>query len=411
MKSISSCLLAVALLFILPGCLQTDNKQSLSEAEKIHRQVLTVDTHTDTPLNLGDPSFDIGKRHDPDSSYSRVDLPRMRQGHMDASFFAIFLAQDKRTRQGHRNAKKKTMGLFDDIHQAIAKYPTQAEVATSPSDAYRLEKEDKSAIYIGIENGYALGGNLSNVDTFYNKGARYITLCHTAHNDLCDSSTDQDGPKHNGLSPFGRKVVKRMNNLGMMVDVSHISDKAFYDVIEISRDPVIASHSCAFAVRDHPRNLSDQMLHSLKTNGGVIQICLVSDYLKKPAPQPARDSAFTALRERFNGFENLTPEERAQARKQWRRINQQYPKKLANVEDIVDHIDHVVKTIGIDHVGIGTDFDGGARVNGCRDVREIPNITRELVKRGYTHKEIEKIWGGNFMRVFRQVHASGKKPS
>src|SRR6056297_2636481 len=395
--------IAIGLLLMMPGCQNNGQKQSLSHPDEIHRQVLTIDTHTDTPLNLGDPSFDIGQMHDPDTSYSRIDLPRMRQGHRDASFFAVFLGQRERAEQGPKQAQKKAMGHLKDTEEAIGKYPGKAELATSPSEAYQLEKENKRAIYTGLENGYALGGDLSNVETFYNMGARYITLCHTSNNDLCDSSTDPDGPEHNGLSPFGKKVVEKINELGMMVDVSHISDASFYDVLEVSQDPVIASHSCARALRNHPRNLSDPMLHALKENGGVIQICLVSDYLKKPDPQPARDSASAALREKYGGFKNLTQEEMAKARKEWRLLQKKYPKKLASVKDVVDHIDHVVNTIGIDYVGIGTDFDGGARVEGCNDVSEIPNITRELVERGYSQKDIEKIWGSNFMRVFREV--------
>lgn len=403
MKNFFSITALACLMMLQTGCQQNSKNNTTEKYQRIHRQVLTVDTHTDTPLNLRDSTFDIGQRHDPDTSYSRIDLPRMREGSMDAAFFAIYIGQRERTPQGHREAHQTAMSLFKDIQGSLKPYPGQAELVRQPADAYRLEKEDKTAIYIGIENGYALGGKIQAVETFYNKGARYITLCHTSNNDLCDSSTDPDGAEHNGLSSFGEQVVRKMNSLGMMVDVSHISDKAFYDVLEVSDDPVIASHSCARALRDHPRNLSDPMLKALQKNGGVIQICLVSDYLDKPEPQPARDSAFAALRRKYNGFNDLTSEERAKARKEWRMLQKEYPKKLADVSDVVDHIDHVVQTIGIDHVGIGTDFDGGARVEGCRDVSEVPNITKELVERGYTQQEIEKIWSGNFMRVFREV--------
>ncbi len=403
MKNLFSITALACLMMLQTGCQQNRKNDTTEKYQRIHRQVLTVDTHTDTPLNLRDSTFDIGQRHDPDTSYSRIDLPRMREGSMDAAFFAIYIGQRERTPQGHRDAHQTAMSLFNDTQGSLKPYPEQAELVRQPGDAYRLEKEDKTAIYIGIENGYALGGKLQAVEKFYNKGARYITLCHTSNNDLCDSSTDPDGAEHNGLSSFGEQVVRKMNSLGMMVDVSHISDKAFYDVLRISDDPVIASHSCARALRDHPRNLSDPMLKALQKNGGVIQICLVSDYLDKPGPQPARDSAFAALRKKYNGFNDLTSEERAKARKEWRMLQKEYPKKLADVSDVVDHIDHVVQTIGIDHVGIGTDFDGGARVEGCRDVSQVPNITKELVERGYTQQEIEKIWGGNFMRVFREV--------
>ncbi|HKL38285.1 MAG TPA: dipeptidase [Bacteroidales bacterium] len=402
--------LAVLLLVIaMAGCSQSNKQTSPSKAEKIHQAVLTVDTHTDTPLNLRDPDFDLGERHNPDSSYSRIDLPRMEEGQMDASFFAVYVGQRERTPESHREVHNRALSLFESIRESVGQYPEKAAVATNPKDAYRLEKENKRAVYIGVENGYALGGELANVKKFYDMGARYITLCHTSNNDLCDSSTDDEGPEHNGLSDFGEDVVKKMNELGMIIDVSHISDKSFYDVLEVSEDPIMASHSCARALRDHPRNLSDEMLLALKEDGGVIQICLVSSYLKKPEPQPKRDSAFAALREKYNHFNDLTEEEMAKARKEWRLLQRKYPRKLAHVKDIVDHIDHVVKTIGIDYVGIGTDFDGGAQVNGCRDVSEIPNITRELVKRGYTREEIEKIWGGNFMRVFREVNGNTKE--
>ncbi len=399
------------LLFMAVGCRQGSNQQNLSRAEKIHRQVLTVDTHTDTPLNLGDPEFDIGMAHDADSSFTCIDLPRMKGGHMDATFFAAYLGQGPRTKKAHQKAKSKAMDLLKDIHQSIGAYPQKAQIATRPDQAYQLEEKGKRAIYIGVENGYALGGKLSTVETFYKQGARYITLCHTSNNDLCDSSTDPDGPEHSGLSQFGKQVVRKMNELGMIVDVSHISDQSFYDVLEVSQDPIMASHSCARALREHPRNLSDPMLQALAENEGIIQICLVSDYLKKPEPQPKRDSAFAALRQKYDGFQNLTDEERNKLHEEWRHLQKQYPKKLAHVNDVVDHIDHVVQTIGIDHVGIGTDFDGGARVEGCRDVSQVPNITRELIDRGYTREEIEKIWGGNFMRVFREVSQPAKKSS
>src|SRR6056297_159710 len=184
MKHLILSAIAAGLLLMTPACQNNGQKQSPSQAEKIHQQVLTIDTHTDTPLNLGDPSFDFGQMHDPDTSYSRVDLPRMEQGHMDASFFAVFIGQRERTQEGHKKAKKRAMKLFKNIEAAIGKYPGKAELATNPSAAYQLEKENKKAIYIGVENGYALGGELASVETFYNMGARYITLCHTSNNDL-----------------------------------------------------------------------------------------------------------------------------------------------------------------------------------------------------------------------------------
>jgi membrane dipeptidase len=253
-----------------------------------------------------------------------------------------------------------------------------------------------------MENGYPIGKELSLVEHFYNMGARYITLCHTRNNDICDSSTDPDGPEYNGLSEFGKSVVKEMNRLGMLIDVSHISDEAFYDVIDITEKPVFASHSCVRSLCDHPRNLDDDMLKRLAENGGVIQICFVSSYLKELDPNPARDSVRQVLRTKYNNFRELSDERMAEARREWFEMERKYPPSMASVSDIVDHIDHVVALVGVDHVGIGTDFDGGGVVKDCFDVSQMENITVEMVRRGYSKSAIQKIWGGNFLRVFEQ---------
>ncbi|MFP4691641.1 MAG: dipeptidase, partial [Bacteroidales bacterium] len=218
-------------------------------------------------------------------------------------------------------------------------------------------------------------------------------------------STDSNPPLHDGLSDFGMEVVEKMNRIGMMVDVAHISDEAFYDVLEVTRAPVIASHSNARAVCDHPRNLNDDMLVALAENGGVLQLCVLSSYVKEMEPDPERDAAFDELREKWNNFEGLTDDEMDQAREEWSALGTKYPRPMATVSDLVDHVDHVVDLIGIDHVGIGTDFDGGGGLEDCFDASELDNITLELVKRGYTKEEIEKIWSGNFLRVFRDVEA------
>jgi membrane dipeptidase len=333
--------------------------------EKIHQKILTVDSHNDTPMHLMEAGFDLSKRHDPVKDHSKVDFPRMREGGEDASFFAVFVSQGKRTPEGNFKAKERADALFDSIYAVLARFSGEAGLAVSPSDAYKLKKQGKRAIFIGMENGYPIGNDLSLIQTFYTKGARYITLCHTRNNDICDSSTDST--EYNGLSEFGKSVVKFMNKTGMMVDVSHISDKSFYDVIALSKAPVIASHSCARALCDNPRNMDDDMLRALAKNGGVIQMCILSAYVKK------QDS------------------------------------NLATVSDVVDHIDHIVKVAGIDHVGIGTDFDGGGGVTGCFDVSQMKNITRELLQRSYTTRDIRKIWGGNLMRVMRKVRKIARK--
>ncbi len=387
---------------ILLSCNQTNiHEGNFEKALKIHQKVLTIDSHTDTPLWFARGEFDLTVAHDGREHGSRVDFPRMKQGGLDAVFFAVFLGQGDRTPEGHQSAFERAERIFDSVHAVVNRSNTWAEMAFTANDAKRIEESGRRSVFIGIENGYPLGNDLARIQHFYDRGARYITLCHTKNNDICDSSTDST--EHNGLSDFGKAVVKEMNRVGMMIDVSHISDQSFYDVIGNSEAPVIASHSSARAICDHPRNLSDDMLKSLAENGGVAQVCILSDYVKKMPPNPQRDSAQAALREKYRGFDGLTDEEMKQARKEWYAVNKQFPPNLATVQDYVDHIDHIVNVAGIDHVGIGTDFDGGGGVEGCYDVSEMHNITIELVKRGYSEEEIGKIWGVNLMRVMEEV--------
>ncbi len=405
MKNILT-LLCFVIVFMISGFSQNNtDKKLIKKANRIHENVLTIDSHADTPLRLTRQGFDISKRNDPKETRSKVDFPRMKEGNLDGIFFAVFIGQGERNQEGNQKAKEKGLKIFDAIHQSINENPDMADLALSPDDAYRIEKDGKHAIFIGIENGYPIGNDLSLLNEYYDLGARYITLCHTKNNDICDSSTDTT--EHHGLSKFGEDVVKKMNDIGMMIDVSHISDEAFYDVIKISESPIIASHSCARAICDNPRNLDDNMLKKLAENGGVIQMCIFSEYVEEPQQNTEREAAQEAVRIKYKGFVDLTDEEMNNARKDWYAIDKKFPRKLTNVSRVVDHIDHIVKIAGIDHVGIGTDFDGGGGVEGCYDVSEMGNITLELVRRGYSKNEIEKIWGGNLMRVFREVAKKG----
>lgn len=391
-------LLSLFLLFLLLPACRTDEIQLARKADMIHKKILTVDTHCDTPMDMVRSDFDLGQRH----NEGCVDFPRMIEGGLDAEFFAVFTSQGVRNDTAYNNVYKAALEVLDTIHSNVKQNSAVAEVALSPEDAYRLKKAGKIAAFIGIENGYPIGKDISRIKELYNRGARYITLAHTKNNDICDSSTDSNGPEYDGLSTFGREVVAEMNRIGMMIDVSHISDKAFYDVIGLSKAPIIASHSSCRALCESPRNLTDDMLLALKKNGGVIQICILSEYIKTPDPNPELESKLSELKKKYGSFDKLSDDERKKARTEFRAVQNQY-RKLATVKDVVDHIDHVVQVIGIDYVGIGTDFDGGGGVNGCRTVAEMKNITIELLRRGYSKLQIGKIWGGNIMRVFREV--------
>jgi len=381
-----------------PGALE-------AESQAIHDRILTVDTHCDTTYRLLSDDWDIGERHESGERGSgKIDLPRMAEGGLDAEFFAVFVGQGERTPEGYARAKERAMRQLEGVHLMCEKYPHLVGLATSPEDAYRLEKEGKRAAYIGMENGYPVGKDLSLVEEYYERGVRYITLCHGGDNDICDSSTERNNPEDNGLSDFGKEVVAECNRLGIMIDISHASDRTFFDVLDASKAPIIASHSSVRALCDHPRNLTDEMIKALAADGGVIQICFVSSFVKTPKPNPERDKALQALREKYGSRREIKDEAVLEKmREEYMGVYEKYPRDRATVHDLVDHIDHVVKLVGVDHVGIGTDFDGGGDIEGCSDVSELPNVTAELVRRGYSEEEIRKIWGENFMRIFSAV--------
>jgi membrane dipeptidase len=387
---------------LLAGCSSTE-EQLIKKADKIHASILTVDTHCDTPMDFSDANFDLGVKHEEGC----VDFPRMKEGGLHAEFFAVFIGQGPRNDSTFNKVHEKALDIFNAIHKNVENNSAVAEMAYTADDAYRIKKDGKIAAFIGLENGYPVGKDISRVKQYYELGARYITLSHTKNNDICDSSTDPEGAEFDGLSPFGNEVVKEMNRVGMMVDISHVSDKSFYDVLKITSAPVIASHSSCRALCGSPRNLTDDMLLALKENGGVIQICILGNYLKTPEPNPELDAKLKELRERYGDYNALPEDSKKVVRTKYREIQKTY-EKPATVKDIVDHIDHAVQVIGIDYVGIGTDFDGGGGVEGCRTAAEMKNITIELLRRGYSKADITKIWGGNIMRVLRKVEEIAK---
>src|SRR5450759_1617577 len=355
-------------IILLTGCASSE-EQLVKQANKIHSSILTVDTHCDTPMEFSDSTFDLGVKH----VDGCVDFPRMVEGGLHAEFFAVFIGQGIRNDSAFNKVHQKALNTFDAIHKNVSKNSSMAELALTADDAYRIWKSGKIAAFIGVENGYPIGRDISRVKQYYDLGARYITLAHTKNNDICDSSTDAKGPENNGLSPFGEQVVKEMNRLGMMVDISHISDKSFYDVLKVTKAPVIASHSSCRALCGSPRNLTDDMLLALKEN-----------------------------QTRYGDYNSLSDSTKKLMRAEYQDVQKKY-EKSATVKDVVDHIDHVVQVIGIDYVGIGTDFDGGGGVDGCRTAAEMKNITVELLRRGYSKADITKIWGANVMRVLRNV--------
>ncbi len=362
-------LLATSLLFLCTTILGAEDPIA-RKARRIHDRIFTLDTHCDTPLLMLRSGWDPGQRHEPYGAKSgKQDFPRMKEAGLDASFFAVFVPQGDLTLEGRARARQQAERILDLLDVTFQKNSLLAQRALRPEEAYRLEKQGKRAIFLSLENGYPIGTDLSAVDYFYQRGIRTITLAHSANNDLCDSSTDSHRQADRGLSEFGRRVVARMNDLGMMIDVSHISEKSFFDVLAASRAPVMASHSSVRALCDHPRNLNDAQLDALRKNRGVIQICIFSRYVRSdPSPQAP-----------------------------------------ANIARAVDHIDYAVRRIGIDHVGIGTDFDGGGGLEDCRDVTDLPKITEELVRRGYSTDAIRKIWGANAMRVMKESMRLARK--
>ena len=378
------------------------------KVQRIHAKCLTVDTHCDTPMLMVKPGFNVREEHE--APKYRVDFPRMKKGGLDAMFFAVFTGQKPRTEENYRKTYDLANQMLDSIHSSLKHNSDLATLALKADDLAKIEKTGKRAIFIGMENGFPLAKDLSRVEEFYNRGVRYITLCHSYHNDVCDSSSDAKPAEHNGVSDFGKQVIAEMNRLGMMVDLSHASDKSFFDAIELSKAPIIASHSSVRAIAQHNRNMTDEMIKKLAAKGGVIQICILDEYIKNPDTTAVSYKRIKQIRKIYaSGMEKMTEAEKEALFAEWDELKAWKQTELPNVKDLVDHIDHVKNLVGVDYVGIGSDFDGGGGLIDCTDVSQFPNITRELLRRGYTETEIRKIWGGNLLRVFREVEKVGEK--
>ena len=406
----SKVLVSIAVLLSTIAC-QPD--RSPERALKLHHSILTLDTHCDTPMSLA--RFDIGERHE--KGQGCYDLPRMKEGGLSASCFAVYIGQGARTPEGYATAKERVLATFENLDGMFTKYAGLCEQAHTVADLRRIDKTGKRAILISMENAYSIGVDLNNIDEYYSRGARMMGLVHGRNNDICDSATDaavRDG-NDNGVSEFGKSAIKRMNDMGIVIDVSHASDKSFFDTLALSNSPIMASHSSSRAVCDHPRNLSDEQLLALKKNGGVIQLCILSDYISVREMDPEHrelQDDLEARIEKFGGWDVLrTKPGGDQLLAEFRALRARFGGPKATVKDAVDHIDHIIKLIGVDHVGIGTDFDGGGGLVDCQDVTELSNITIELVRRGYSDRDIKKIWGENAMRVFEKAQKNRTKGS
>src|SRR3954468_24349932 len=360
---------------------------------------ITVDTHADTPSEFLDRPFDLGALN----SRGHFDYPRMKAGGLDAEFFAAYVP----AKYANKGAAAYCMKIMETIHEMVDTYPSWVRFAASTAGIRAAAAENRRAILIGIEGGHAIEDSLDLLRAFYRFGARYMTLTHTNTNNWADSSTDE--AKHNGLSPFGKQVVLEMNRLGMLVDVSHVADKTFYDVVEVSKAPVIASHSSSRALASAPRNMTDDMLRALAKNGGVAMVNFYPVFLSNEVANAskARDEK---LKPDIAALKAKDPSEGAEYDDAVRKLQAASPLPKVSWTVIVDHIDHMVKVAGVDHVGIGSDFDGIPSVpEGMEDVSKLPAIPAELKRRGYSDTDIKKIMGENFMRVFAEAERVAKE--
>ncbi|MCA0199916.1 MAG: dipeptidase [Proteobacteria bacterium] len=383
-----------------------------AKAREIHERVLTIDTHVDIPFDFATPAYDMMK---PGPRGQQVHIPTMIEGGLDAPFLIVYMGQGERTVAGYAKAAADAFTKFSAIHRAADElYKDKIELAYTAADVRRIYGAGKKPIIIGMENGYAVGKDLRLLDIYHGLGARYLGLLHNGHNDLGDSAqpnANEPAAEHNGLSPLGKQVVEKLNELGIMADISHASMKTALDILAVSKAPVIASHSAVKGVYDHPRNVSDEVLDAIKRSGGVVQIVAFDPYLR--ATPPEKTKAVQALQKtmgmRGNGdIDKLQPGQLQAYEAEMANIENQWPK--ADVTNLVDHMDYAIKRIGIDHVGISSDFNGGGGIRGWGNAAETLNVTLELVRRGYTEDQIAKLWGGNLLRVMEQVEANAKRP-
>ena len=380
----------LTLAFLACNSNQTNNsaeEKLIQKAQRIHLQVTTLDTHDDINIKFFTDSLNYSQ-----NTNTQVNLPKMEQGALDVAWFIVYTEQGELNAEGYKRAAANAQAKFDAIHRLVNKYaPKKIGLATSSKEVKNLVKSGKKVAMIGVENAYPLGKDLTEVKRYYDLGARYMSLAHNGHNQFSDSNTGEfdNTTKHNGISELGKKVIDSMNYYGIMVDISHPSKEAIRQTITHSKTPVIASHSGARALSDHPRNLDDEQLQWVKESGGVVQTVALALFVNKEKHQKYR-----AALEKLENPKDL---------KALIALKKEVPP--VTVSDFVNHIDYIKNKIGIDHVGISSDFDGGGGIEGWQDASETFNVTLELVKRGYTEEEIAKLWSGNLLRVLDKTQA------
>lgn len=408
---LSRTLWAGFLILFLSGCQHLPDSStatlSADEIANIHHSILTLDTHIDVPIVLGtegaDPSID---------GPMQVDLPKMRSGGLDSGFFIVYVAQGPVTLDGYSKAYQQAQDKFTAIERMLEQNADEIALARTPEELRALITEGKLAAVIGVENAYPLGSSFAQLKEFYDRGARYISLTHFGHNHFGDSSVgrgdyeDSPGPVNQGLSELGLKLIDEMNRLGIMVDVSHTSPASTIQAATHSAAPVIASHSGVRALYDHPRNMSDEEIIAVAAGGGVIQTVAFDGYMRE-LPE-ANQEAVAQIREEMNfDFSTATQQDIGELRSRVAALNSQWPR--ASVATLVDHIDYIVNLAGIDHAGISSDFGGGGGVQGWDHAGETLAVTEELLARGYSTEEIEKIWSGNLLRVWGEAEELGQR--
>ena len=402
--------LAMAAISMTAQTTNSSGPQISAKARTIQESAIVIDTHADTPQRFLDEGFDIGST-DP-NDVGHISLDKARCGNLGAEFFSIWV--DPETNQGH--FAQHTFDLIDSVYEQAAHHPDRMMMAFSVADIERAHKEHKLAALMGIEGGHSIENDIHLLRDYYRLGVRYMTLSWSNTNEWADSSGDISDPKiqhHNGLTDFGKQVVLEMNRLGMMVDISHVADKTFWDAIAVSKAPVIASHSSARALDDAPRNMTDDMLRAVAKNGGVVDVNFFSGFVDQKYWEAAkaqgkeRDAAMAAfLAKKKAAGETVTYVEEDRIEREWTAKIQRPPFSV-----LIDHIDHIAKVAGVEHVGLGSDFDGvsGATPQGMDSAADLPKITQALLDRGYSAEDIKKILGGNVLRVFRQVEAVSRE--